>query len=238
MPEETMILRDAALRLARARTKNPKTNRIQSSKLLSVLRSGDLKAGFYILGGTVWIEIPLAYWHGIDSSKFRRISRTKDPKSGTYPIRANEFPDQVASIICNEVERGEQTPGQSKTNPNRGEIAAVIDAAAQSCEVTVKTNDFLAYLKSHRLEERTIISNVGAPRKESWRELCSYMAAYVTAFHRDYPAERLNIEAAAKRIRELAEADGIRDLPHWTTIKEKVSAAMRLLEEPKFKLKK
>ena len=38
MPEETMILRDAALRLARAG--DPKTNRIQSSKLFSALQLG------------------------------------------------------------------------------------------------------------------------------------------------------------------------------------------------------
>ena len=77
MPEETMVLRNAALRLAR--TGAPKTNRIQSSKLFSALQSGELKAGFYILGGTEWIEIPVRYWLEINSSKFRRIARTNDP---------------------------------------------------------------------------------------------------------------------------------------------------------------
>jgi len=98
MSEQTMTLRDAAQSLARA--KNPKATGIQSSKLLNVLRSGNLKAGFYFLNGTAWIEIPLRHWHDIGSDKFRRIGRNPDnPKSGTYKIRAATIPDQVAGYI-------------------------------------------------------------------------------------------------------------------------------------------
>ncbi len=61
MPEETMTLRDAARRFRLARLKNPKAKGIASSELLGLLRSGELKAGFYILNGTAWIEIPVAH---------------------------------------------------------------------------------------------------------------------------------------------------------------------------------
>ena len=219
MPEETMILRDAAQRLAR--TRNPKTNRIQSSKLLSVLRSGDLKAGFYILGGTVWIEIPETYWLGINSSKFRRIARTDDPKSGTYPIRATEFPDQVASIIWSKIGSNEQ-------------IAAVIKATARPYEVTIKTKDFLDYLQSPQREGHITTTSVGRKRKEGWRDICSYMGAYMIAHYR----EGLKAGESAEQIVDLAKADGVEDLPSADTLKEQVSKMIDLLKKPAFKPKK
>lgn len=55
MPEETMTLRDAARRFRLARLKNPKAKGIASSELLGLLRSGELKAGFYNLE-----------WNGMD----------------------------------------------------------------------------------------------------------------------------------------------------------------------------
>jgi hypothetical protein len=236
MPEETMILRDAALRLVR--TRNPKTNRIQSSKLLSVLRSGDLKAGFYILDGTVWIEIPVTYWLGINSIKFRRIARTDDPKSGTYPIRANKFPDQVASIICSKIESNERASGQHQIESGLESVADVIEATARPYEATIKTKDFLDYLQRQGLEENKATSNVGKRRKQSWRELCSYMAAYFAAHQRDRGAEPLKIKQAKDDIHKFAMEDEVKDLPAEDTIKEQISKALALLEDPRFKLKK
>jgi hypothetical protein len=229
MPEETMILRDAARRLARAR--NQKAKGIESSKLLSLLRSGELKAGFYILGGAVWIEIPLTYWLGIGSSKFRRIGRTDDPKSGAYNIRANEFPDQVARIICNEVGGNEQTSGRSQTNPSRERIATVIAAAARSCEVTVKTKDFSDYLQRHSFKENISTPNVGRRRKEGWRDICSYMAAYMVAYYQ----EGLTAEHSAEEIVDIAKANGVENLPSADTLKVQVSKMINLLQEKAFK---
>jgi hypothetical protein len=112
MTEETLVLRDAARRLARI--KNPEATKIEASELLGLLRSGALKAGFYFLNGKSWIEIPLTHWEATGSNSFRRIGvKQDDPKSGTYKIRANRFPDQVASIICKEVGATEHTPSHS-----------------------------------------------------------------------------------------------------------------------------
>jgi len=81
VPEETITLREAARQLARK--ENPKGKAIQSSNLLSVLRSGELKAGFYFWDGTTWIEIPDAHWGKINSTKFGIGRKRRDPKSGT-----------------------------------------------------------------------------------------------------------------------------------------------------------
>src|SRR6476469_2936201 len=148
MPEETMFLRDAALRLAR--TRNPKTNRIQSSKLFSALQTGERKAGVYILNGTEWIEIPETYWLGINSNKFRRIARTDDPKSGTYTLRVTEFPGEVARIICNEIRLNEESSRKHQTE--LASITDVIKATAQQYEVVVKTKEFQQYLQRPGLD--------------------------------------------------------------------------------------
>jgi hypothetical protein len=229
MPEETITLRDAAQRLAR--TRRPKGRGIESSRLLSLLRSGELKAGFYILGGTVWIEIPLTHWHGISSSKFRRIARTDDPKSGTYTIRANEFPDQVASIICSKI-RSEPASGQHQIESGMEWITDVIEATATPYEVTTKTKDFSDYLRHQGPEDSTTITNVGRKQKESWRDICSYMGAYMIAHYR----QGLATDISAQQIFDLAKADGVEDLPSALTIKEQISKMKDLLKTPAFKI--
>jgi hypothetical protein len=236
MPEETITLREAAQRLARIR--RPRGRGIESSRLFSLLRSGEFRAGFYILGGTTWIEIPLTYWHGIDSRKFRRIARTDDPKSGTYTIRANEFPDQVASIICGEIGSNERTSGQHQIELGIERVTDVIKATASPYEVTIKTKDFSDYLQRHGLEESKTTTNVGRKRKEGWRELCSYMAAYFAAHYRDRGDEPVKIDRAKADIIKIAKDDGVPDLPDETTIKEQISKSIGFLNRPEFKLRK
>ncbi len=237
MSEGTLTLRDAARRLARLR--NPKAKGIASSELLSLLRSGELKAGFYILNGTAWIEIPLAHWERTGSNKLRSIGRNRnDPKSGAYRVRADKFPDQVATFVCKQIKSNEQTSERNKAKPNLDAVTTVLDAAAKSYEVTVKTKDFLDYLRRHGIEERTITGKAGRDPKEGWRQVCSYMAAYMAAHHRDHPTNAMKIEESARAIFDLANADGVHDLPSWATIKEEVSKAMALLEREDFRLKK
>jgi hypothetical protein len=73
MAEQTMILRDAARRVALA--KDPKARGIQSTALFDLLRVGKLLAGFYILEGSAWVEIPIGYWESLALEKFRKITR-------------------------------------------------------------------------------------------------------------------------------------------------------------------
>ena len=81
---ETTTLRDAARRLARA--KNPKAKGIQSTALFNLLRAGKLRAGFYMLEGSAWVEIPINYWEGLALKRFGKIARTRT-------IRNPEAPD-------------------------------------------------------------------------------------------------------------------------------------------------
>jgi hypothetical protein len=225
MPEETITLRNAAQRLARIRS--PKGRGIESSRLLSLLRSGELKAGFYFLGGTIWIGIPLAHWQGIDSTQFRIGRKRDDPTSGTYQIKASEFAKEVAPTLWNNDQPG----------PSREEVTAVIKETANPYQVAVKTEEFQQYLKRHQLDENKTTTNVGRRRKESWRELCSYMAAYFAAHQRDRGAEPLKIDRAKTDIIKIATDDQVPDLPEETTIKEQISKAIDFLQRSEFKLR-
>jgi hypothetical protein len=235
MPEQTMPLRDAAQSLARA--KNPKAKGIQSSKLLSLLKSGELKAGFYILGGSIWIEIPLAYWETIGVDKFRIGRSRDDPKSGTYKLSLSRFAPEVAKVICKQLDANEKSSARHESSKTEL-LTAVVDSATKSYEVTVKTKDFQEYLNSHGPEEPITAAKGGRHRKEGWREICSYMAAYMTAHQRDLPEVRMKIKETSEEIFRLAKADEVKDPPSAGTIKEEISKAMSLLQKDDFQLKK
>ena len=124
MPEQTMTLRDAAQSLAHA--KNPKAKGIQSSKLLNLLKSGELKTGFFILGGSIWIEIPLAHWETIGADKFRIGRSRDDPKSGTYKLSLSKFSPEVAKVICKQLDGNEKNPDRHESSKIEL-LAAVVD---------------------------------------------------------------------------------------------------------------
>jgi hypothetical protein len=228
MPEETITLRDAARRLTLA--KDPKAKKFAERDLLGLLRSGELKAGFYILSGTVWIDVPLAHWEKTGGDKFRALHlRRGDPKSGTYKVRANKFPDQVAKVICQKV-------ANDKAQQAENSVAAIVTAAAESYEVTLKSKDFQDYLERRGLKE-SFPTTTGGRHQKNWRDVSSYMAAYMVAHHRDLTAA-LKTKEASEVVYKLAEAGGISDLPAADTIKDQISKAEALLGRPEFKLKK
>jgi hypothetical protein len=235
MPEQTMTLRDAAQSLARA--KNPKAKGIQSSKLLSLLKSGELKAGFYILGGSMWIEIPLAHWETIGVDKLRIGRSRDDPKSGTYKLSLSKFSPEVAKVICKQLDGNERSSDHDASSKIEL-LTAVVDSATKSYEVTVKTEDFKEYLHIHGLEEPITTAKGGRHQKEGWRDVSSYMAAYMAAHQRDRPEDHFAAENSAEEIFQLAQDGHVPDLPSAASIKAQVSKAMNLLQEPKFNLEK
>lgn len=234
MAEETMILREVARRLAII--KNAKATGVDVDKLHSLLRLGELLAGFYLMGGTVWIDVPVAHWEVISSAKMRKITRKpNEPKSGSYKLRASKFPDQVASVICKQVEAKEETPNQDLTKS--GLVTAVIVAADKSYEVTIRTRTFLEYLERHGIQETITAIKPGRPQM-NWRGVCRYMVAYTVAHYRDLPALQLKINELSAEIIRRAEVDGVTGLPAADTIKEELSKAMDLLERADFQFKK
>jgi hypothetical protein len=64
------------------------------------------------------------------------------------------------------------------------------------------------------------------------------MAAYFAAHQRDRGAEVLKIKQAKNDIHKFAKDDMVKNLPAEDTIKEEISKALVLLEDPRFKLKK
>jgi hypothetical protein len=73
-------------------------------------------------------------------------------------------------------------------------------------------------------------------RKEGWREVCGYMAAYMTAHQRGRPNEDLKIQESAREIHQLAAKDKVNSLPPADTINEQIAEAIELLRRSDFKL--
>jgi hypothetical protein len=226
MSEETTTLRDAARRLARA--KNPKGKGIQSTALFDLLRAGKLRAGFYILEGSAWVEVPIGYWEALAVGQFRRIAReTNDLKSGSFRLRGDQFPDQIAKIISDQIQIGRQ--GDEATLKR---ISDVVAMAGKRIEVTVKTADITNFLRSLGLDDHVAYSAGGGRRqKEGWRDISSYMAAYMVAHYRSTPEAALKVEISGDAIYNLARQDGVPDIPVGSTIKEQISKALALLEK-------
>ena len=237
MPDETMTLREIARRLALI--KNPKATGIDVNGLHSLLRSGELRAGFYILEGTVWIDIPISHWEATASNKIRqKITRNGESSPGSYKLRPGQFPDQIASVIC---EQASPDTGSSEQRPIKLDLAlltSIVTAVSRQYEVTVKDTVYADYLNRHEITEKTRKSTGGRYPVEGWRDLCSYMTAYMMAVDRAFPGQHSNVEATSKRILELAKAHGVENLPKWDTLKAEVSKVRHLLDEPGFKLKK
>jgi hypothetical protein len=233
MPEQTMTLRNAAQSLAHA--KNPKAREIQSSKLLNLLKSGELKAGFYILGGSMWVEIPLAHWETVGADKFRIGRSRDDPKSGTYKLSLSNFSPEVAKVVSKQLDENDKSLDRH-TSSKIGILAAVVEAAAKSYEVTVKSKEFTEYLHSQGLEEPLAAPKGGRYQKEGWRDVSSYMAAYMAAQQRDRPEDHFTAENSAEEIFQLAKGANVADLPSSAGIKEQVAKAMKLLTTAEFNL--
>ena len=66
----------------------------------------------------------------------------------------------------------------------------MIAGAGKLIEVTIKESDISDFLQTRGLREQVSPSKAGRRRKEGWRELCSYMAAYMVAHFRDLPGVR------------------------------------------------
>jgi hypothetical protein len=145
-------------------------------------------------------------------------------------LRATEFPDQIARIICSSIGLNEETSGQRRIESGLEPIADVIKATAQRYEVTIKMKDFSRFFQDHGLKENTTETR-GRKEKQSWRDVCSYMAAYMIAHYE----EGLTAVDSAKAIVDLAKKDDVKNLPSPDTLEEQVSKMIDLLQKPKFK---
>jgi hypothetical protein len=217
----TITLRDVALRLARL----PKsgTGKIADSKLLGLLKAGELKAGFHFPGPfTSWILISPSYWAGISSDEFRsiRISAKNRNRNGTFKVRLSQVANECVDVIFQHL----NIEKDGKDDAVWREVKATLAAASRRYEVCIPEQDWEDYLQRHHLEEPApdTKGKAGRRQKEGWRHLCVLVGAYLIK-HRRMTTEQPKFEEAARQIHKIGKDEAIPGLPAWPTIKGAIS---------------
>jgi hypothetical protein len=134
--EPVISLREVARRLPKV-LKLP--NKTAASRLLSLLKSGDLEAGFQFPGkATRWIPISTNYWARIGTDKIRSLVRKSGDKKkpGTYKVRVSEFADQLVQAVAQELRQG-LADGETKASVDLmlEEFRGALSAASERYEV-------------------------------------------------------------------------------------------------------
>jgi hypothetical protein len=155
-PEPVISLREVARRLPKILKLQNKT---ATSRLLSLLKSGDLEAGFRFPGRTErWIPISTRYWAGVGTDKIRCLlyERGNRRKPGTYKVRISNFADELVGAMRQELHQ------DRADNQNYMLVHAILDefqgalaAASDRYEVVVTEHAWNNYLQRHNLEEPT-----------------------------------------------------------------------------------
>ena len=215
-PERSISLRDAGLRLAQSLNSNEK---VASGKLLSLLKAGQINAGFQFPGTTVWwIKIPTQYWASVSTDKFRVIRFSETRSSGAFKVPLGDFANEIVAQISQQRE-GEHAPTSE-------EWKAVLKATTRKYEVEIIEREWAAFLARNAEYSMQIPSkqksNSGRHQKEGWRDLSVIIGAYIMK-HCETTKELIKIEEASIKIYDIAKSDEIRDLPAPSTIKDVIS---------------
>jgi hypothetical protein len=199
MVMETITLREVALRLAKI--KSPATSKIDDGQLLSLLRSGDLKAGFEFPGATKrWVPIEGNYWVTVDSQKLRSIRSDEDY---TYKVRLSDFAQGYSRLVLSD----------SSHETLKDEFPVALAAAPRRYEVVVQSEEWKKYLVSHDLKEPPF--DLPKPKGKGgrnplagWNHLAVIIPAYLLAHH-SKTRQPPNYEVAADQIYDIALKKGI-----------------------------
>jgi hypothetical protein len=223
--EPVISLREVARRLPKV-LKLP--NKTAASRLLSLLKSGDLEAGFQFPGrATRWIPISTRYWVGIGTDKIQSLvhERGNKKRSGTYKVRISEFGDELVRAVKQGLDQ-DRTGNQSDTLASAilDEVQRALSVASDRYEVCITEDAWNDYLRRHNLEEPApyIRRKGGRKEKPSWRELSIIIGAYLLK-HNAVTQEEMKLEHAAQNIHKIALERGISELPAWQTIKDHLS---------------
>lgn len=220
---ETITLREVALRLAKI--KQPTTRRIDDGQLLSLLRSGDLKAGFEFPGATKrWVPIERDYWLAVDSAKFRSIRSDEDY---TFKVRLREFAEGYSQLVFDD------SPSESL----KDEFRVALAAASRSYEVVLQAEEWKKYLGNHNLNEPPFDAppskgKGGRTPLAAWRRLSVIIPAYLLAHH-EKTHQPPNHAEAARQIREIAinkERIDAKSVPAQDTIEDVIGDIYRRTE--------
>jgi hypothetical protein len=218
----TISLHDAGRRLAELHRSK---EQVACGRLLSLLKTGEINAGFQFSAGSTlsWIAIPAHYWAKVSSDKFKIIqySRT-NPKSGALTVRLSEFPEEIVTQL-------NEAPGHEQAASDKWK--EVLAATSHRYEVAIIEADWIAYEKQNPLSEPAPKTKLkpGRPQK-NWKELCVIIGAYIIKHHQVSPEDKIKVEPASEVIHKIAEDDNIFDLPTAPTIKEALSSILSRAE--------
>ncbi|MGB7102406.1 MAG: hypothetical protein WBD95_27035 [Xanthobacteraceae bacterium] len=191
-------LRDVAARL------NPGSNKRDYSKLLSLLKAGQIKAGFrFPAFGSLWIEIRTAYWSGVDSAEFRTSLRFDKgrPSSGAFSVSLAVFAEQICDVLA-----------QRSEPANWKHMAELLAATGKRYEVEILEEEWARFLEVNPsyLPAPRQKSRRGRYELESWRDLCIYIGAYIIKHHQKKTSPRIKLVEASETIHKITENEGIR----------------------------
>lgn len=216
----TLPLRTFARRLPRVQNVEAK---IDTDALLSLLKSGDLTAGFHFPGRVSrWVPIPIGYWATIGADDFRKVQyeQNNKQKPGTFKVRVTEFSHEFAQAVSADFDSNKNNQG-SETRPTAllEELQQALAVASVPYEVVIPVGVWAKYLERHNLVERPAAKpKAGRSEKPSWRRLAVIIAAYLVK-HGKTTKEEFKIEEVAKKIHAIAKDEGLPGLVDWTTIK-------------------
>jgi hypothetical protein len=221
----TITLRDVAQRLARLPA--TQSGRVADSKLLGLLKSGDLNAGFVFPGRVaMWIAIPETYWATVSSYAFRSIRRSDDDdrQTGTYQVRISRFASEYVLAMKHQI-NGEHTLSEEGTTATLyDELKSALSHSSRRFEVVIREQEWLSYLARNNINEPSPSSKSkqGRAEKTGWRELSVIIGAYLIK-HRQTTSEEMKLHLAAEHIHSLAKSSEISGLPSAATIKDTLS---------------
>jgi hypothetical protein len=217
----TISLREVALRLARI--KEPTTKRIDHGWLLSLLREGDLRAGFEYPGFVRrWIPIQPTYWLNIDSGKFRSI---RSDGEYTFKVRPRDFAEDYLNLVPS-------TPSESL----KEEFRVFLEGVSRKFEVVIQDEEWKRFLVAHKMQEPTfdtpkVKGRGGRYPMAAWDKLAVIIPAYLLAHHSE-KNQPPNYRTAAEQIYEMIVTSGIdkASVPKPDRLKDVISEVYRKKE--------
>ena len=216
---ETISLRNVALRLAKIR--QPTTTKIHEGRLLALLKSGALTAGFEFPGPVRrWISLDANYWLTVDSKKFGSI---RSDGTRTYNIKIVDCAEAFSRSVF-----GDNSEGSAATL-SKEELVRVLASASAKFEVVIQVRELQRYLDREGLKENPFDlvppkGPGGAPAKGAWNKLAVFIPAYLLAHH-EKNNERPKFAAAAVRIVEIAIRSDVppQSIPDERTLEDTLS---------------
>jgi hypothetical protein len=209
---QTISLHDASSRMAARLRSTPGSAR---GALLSLLRSGAIKAGFLLPGPvSCWIEIPPDFWISITTNKFDVVRRRKGKaETGIFLISPGDFAELIVSRVS-----------PAKNPPETW--ASMLRAASGRYEVFITETAWRDYEDAHPVKGGQLKSNQGRDALKGWREVSVIIGAYVVKHYQEAKHD-IKADEASQIIWQSGKDQGIEGLPTASTIRDHLRAILK-----------